>query len=510
MPLDARLKVDQWADPLWRIRSGLYWIVNEKGQVLQFVPNEEQEAFLAKLHYLNILLKARQLGFTTLVDLMLLDQCVFVPNTTASVIADTLDNAEKIFRNKVKFAWDRLPAEIRAANPLVKETTSELVWTNGSSISVSTSARGGTVQYLHVSEYGKIARKQPEKSKEIRLGSFNAVHKGQFIFVESTAEGRGGDFFELVDAAKSARDSGEALTHMDFKLHFFPWWEKAEYMLEPRGIEIPSDFRAYFAMLARDHGIKLTPGQKAWYVKKARQLCKRDDTKYLDMKQEFPSFEDEAFEAANEEKYFARLINELRKKKRIRAEIPIPRRRVNQYWDIGLDTTSIWFHQYAALQHRFIDYFESSGETIEYYLEEISKKPYLMGTIYLPHDAKDKSVVTKVSVYDSVRRAFPNVHVEVVTRVERKRDAINAARNILPECWFHADNCALGLTRLETYRKKWDDVLGVWSETPVHDQASHGSAAFEQFAMGWQPEHETMGVAIETTPATIGDRRAGY
>lgn len=506
---------EQLGDPLWRL-CNLYWIIDEQARRVPFVPNEEQRKFLREYWYLNIILKARQLGFTTLIDLILLDQCVFVPNFTAGVIAHTLPDAEKIFRNKVKFAWDNLPAEVRAINPLVKETTSELVWANGSSIGVSTSMRSGTMQGLHVSEYGKIARLRPDKSKEIRLGSFNAVHAGSFIFVESTAEGRGGDFYELVAISKAIRDARIDLTPMDFKLHFYPWWRKAEYTMAPKGVTIPADFRAYFKMLealqdpAYPNGIRLTAAQKAWYVKKARQLSKKDDTKYLDMKQEFPSFEDEAFEAANEEKYFGTLISRLRRKGQIRPEIPVLRKRVNQYWDIGLDTTSIWFHQYAALQHRFVDYYENANETIEHYLEEVAKKPYLMGTIYLPHDAEDRSLQTKVSVADSVRAAFPNAAVIIVPRVARKRDAINAARNVLPQCWFHGDNCDLGLKRLETYRKEWNEALGVWSENPVHDQASHGSSAYEQFATGWKPEHETLGRPLPTVGKTVGDRIAGY
>ena len=65
--------------------------------------------------------------------------------------------------------------------------TAELVFDNGSNVSVGTSMRGGTLQYLHISEYGKISAKYPDKAKEIKSGSFNAVKAGQFIFVESTA-----------------------------------------------------------------------------------------------------------------------------------------------------------------------------------------------------------------------------------------------------------------------------------------------------------------------------------
>ncbi|EIR76717.1 terminase large subunit [Yersinia pestis PY-34] len=79
--------------------------------------------------------------------------------------------------------------DIKKANPLVKETTSEYVFKNGGSVTVSTSFRGGTLYSLHVSEFGKICAKYPDKAKEIVTGAFEAVPLGGKITLESTAEG---------------------------------------------------------------------------------------------------------------------------------------------------------------------------------------------------------------------------------------------------------------------------------------------------------------------------------
>lgn len=49
--------------------------------------------------------------------------------------------------------------------------------------------RSGTLNYLHISEYGKICAKFPDKAREIRTGALNTIQAGQIAWIESTAEG---------------------------------------------------------------------------------------------------------------------------------------------------------------------------------------------------------------------------------------------------------------------------------------------------------------------------------
>src|SRR6185437_3661443 len=97
-----------FGDPVWRLHN-LYWITDKSGKVVRFAPNAEQTTFLENLHYRNVILKARQLGFSTLIQLIELDAAVFTSNVRAGVIADTMDNVTTIFRDKIRFAYDRLP-----------------------------------------------------------------------------------------------------------------------------------------------------------------------------------------------------------------------------------------------------------------------------------------------------------------------------------------------------------------------------------------------------------------
>jgi hypothetical protein len=155
-----------------------------RGTTTPFRLNWAQAELLSSLHECNLILKARQLGFTTFIQLFMLDACLFNSNIRAGTIAHRLDDARTIFRDKVKFPYDNLPDMLKAARPIVRDSADELVFGNNSSIRVSTSMRSGTLQYLHISEYGQVCARYPDKAREIRTGALNAVQAG-----ESTAEG---------------------------------------------------------------------------------------------------------------------------------------------------------------------------------------------------------------------------------------------------------------------------------------------------------------------------------
>jgi len=479
--------IDCLGDWKWRL-ANLYWIVDEDGKRIKFAPNPEQLDLLSNLHSNNLVLKARQLGFTTLIDIVGLDQTIFTPNYSAAIIAHGLDPAGKIFRNKVKFPWDNLPEGIRALNPTVNETASELVFSNGSSIYVGTSGRSGTLQFLHISEYGKICRRYPDKASEIKLGSLPAVHHGGLVFIESTAEGTGGHFYDMVTEAQKRGETPP--NEMEFKLHFYPWWRKQSYRIDPDGVDIDQLTIEYFNELEKQ-GVVLDDAQVAWYTVKKRLF--KDD-----MKQEYPSTPEEAFAGAMEERYFSTQMMAARKQRRVRNLPIMQNKRVNTFWDLGRDTTAIWFHQYGALEHRMIDYLQDTGKTLDYYARKMQEKGYLLGNIYLPHDADDQSVVTTVTAAKKLRELFPTVKVRVIPRVSMKFMSIDAARNRIAECYFHQDNCSDGIECLDNYRKKWNESIGNWSDEPVHDKNSHGADAFQVFAMGWEPGHETGAAPLPT------------
>src|SRR5215208_3218370 len=117
-----QIEPEQFLDPRWRL-SNLYTITDKTGTRVPFQPNTAQLALLDDLHSANIILKARQLGFTTLCCLIYLDACIFTPNTRAGVIAHKLDDAKVIFRDKIKYPYDQLDEQsvlARSQAPITK------------------------------------------------------------------------------------------------------------------------------------------------------------------------------------------------------------------------------------------------------------------------------------------------------------------------------------------------------------------------------------------------------
>ncbi len=218
-------------DKLWRLNH-LYWITNKEGRPVRFKMTPEQLEYFEGMHTRNIILKARQLGFTTEVCIIQLDAALFEAAKCA-LIAHTLNDAKRLFREKIKYAYEKLPDEIKAANPASNDAAGELVFSKGGSLYISTSFRGGTLRYLHVSEFGKICAKYPEKAREIVTGAFEAVSSDCFTTIESTAEGRAGYFYDYCQSAEKAQIQSKALSNLDWKFFFFSWWKNPEYAIDP-------------------------------------------------------------------------------------------------------------------------------------------------------------------------------------------------------------------------------------------------------------------------------------
>lgn len=463
------------ADRYWRLNN-LYYIRDKQGNKVKFKLNWAQKDFYPELWYFNVILKARQLGFTTFILIYFLDACLFNDDHAAGVIAHTTKDAKELFDNKVKFAYENLPQWLKVERKAIQDSATNLAFTNGSSITVGTSLRSGTFQKLLVSEYGKISAKFPEKAKEIKTGALNTVEAGQQIFVESTAEGKKGEFFELCENARNLKNTAKLLTRLEPKFHFYAWYNNPEYKLsddETAMTNIPADTAMYLNQFS------LTGNQRAWYAAKEKIMGE-------EMRREYPSNPREAFEGSSEGAYYRQEMEMVRKRGGI-TNIAYDRRYpVYTYWDIGQtsDQMSIWFYQMIDGQRCFIDYHESSGEGWNFYATLLKEKGYNYETHYWPHDG-NKRILGK-EVFTSKQLA-EQVGIRPIVIVGRTKDVQLDIRNyckpMLPMCRFDQTNCALGIERLDTYSKRWDKINSMWMAEHKHDEASHGADAFRTFAV---------------------------
>lgn len=469
---------NRWPDKMARLRGGFYKIKDKEGAVIPFRLNGDQEAFLAGRHGLDIVLKARQKGFTTVIQLDMLDDCLFIANTAAGVIAHNLADAKSFFADKIKFAYDTLPIAFRKHRSAAVDSSDSLKFNNGSSIRVGTSLRSGTLQRLHVSEYGKLCAKFPEKAREVKSGAFNTVQAGQKIAVESTAEGHAGHFYELTKAAQDKQRQCAALTALDFKFHFAPWWTSPEYTLSDEVTETAAH-KEYFAKL-EGMGISLTRGQRAWYIKKAEQQGE-------DMKREYPSTSDEAFEASIEGSYFATEMVKMREQGRI-CRIPILNKPVNVYWDLGVgDAMALTFKQVLGAEERIVDYYENSGEGFEHYARVLNARNYLYGRHFFPHDGDQRQLGLVAKTKKQWAEEAGIGPIDIVPKIPTEAAGIEASRAMLPSVWIDEERCARLIQCLDNYRKEWDDKLATWKATARHDEFSHGYKSFETASVALRP-----------------------
>ena len=477
--LDHQLKLTEWSDPWWRLNN-LYWVVDEDGKEVRFRPNEAQRWLYDNLWWLNIVLKSRQVGFTTFIDLLILDACVFSKNQAAGIIAQGLREASTIFQKKIQFPYSRLPGQIKEAVFPTTDSKLELSLSNGSNIMVGTSMRSGTLPWLHVSEFGKISARFPDKAKEIVTGALNTVHAGNYVFVESTGEGRGGEFYRLTTAAEKRQNAKSKLTAMDFRLHFWPWWRDAKNTLDPEDVPIPAERAKYFEEIEKS-GIELTAGQRAWYVKKA-------DTQAELMGREYPSNIAEAFSGAVEGRIYSVQMALLRQRGRITRVDWIPSEPVHTFWDLGRnDINAIWFHQYIAGEHRFMDYYQNHLQDLAHYAGVCQKKGYLWGTHFLPHDGDQQNLERNESRVDRLVELGLAPHGKIITveKVEALNVGIELTRKMMPLAWFDQERCSQGIDALDEYQWKWDPQQAVWMNEPLHNAASNGADALRQWAQGW-------------------------
>ncbi|MCP5095248.1 MAG: terminase, partial [Chloroflexi bacterium] len=218
-----------------------------------------------------------------------------------------------------------------------------------------------------------------------------------------------------------------------------------------------------------------------------------------DMLKEYPSTADEAFAAARDGAYFAKDIRALRQRGKIGKFEFETRTPVNTAWDLGVgDSTVIWFWQDIAGKHRFVGYYENSGEGIDHYLDYLdrwrairrAKFGYHLG----PHDIEHRMQGLQAQSIKDIAYDL-GYDFEVVQRTPDKMQSHQNVRSMLPECEFDEAETSDGLITLENYCREWDEKGGTWKSRPLHNQWSHGADAFMTFADGW--DSDTDGAVFE-------------
>ena len=192
-----------------------------------------------------------------------------------------------------------------------------------------------------------------------------------------------------------------------------------------------------------------------------------------------------SFDAALMGAFYGQWIEAAEKENRITEVLPADRE-VFTAWDIGYsDDTVIWFFQMEPMgKLRIIDYHATNGKDISYYVDVLNKKEYKYARHFMPHDAFNETIQ---GAGKSIIRQMYDLGVRNVERVpdESEQQGIQAARMLLPNCYFDKDKCADGIDALRNYQRQWDDDKKCFKEKALHNWASHAADAFRYLALSW-------------------------
>lgn len=463
---------------LWRLNN-LYTIIDKKGSRIRFNMNLAQhKVYAASLkHPRLIILKSRQQGISTLWLVAFFDDCVFYNDFSSGLMAQGTDEAETLLM-RTKVLWDEFPEAVKnfLGLDILKNNTKEFSFINGSSIFVRTSFRSTTLQRLHISEFGKIANKYPERARETKTGTLQAIAPGNIAVIESTAEGDN-VYKQMWDTAIAY--AGD-LTDKDFMPVFLSWIDDPDCVLT-RYQEPDAKAAKYFSDIEAELNITLTQEQKNFWIAQYRELNN-------DIFQEYPATAEEAFLKNRDGTYYASLyLRLIRGRKREITNLFDTNLPVQVAVDLGRnDFFVLVFFQTYSDGWRIINSYKNTGFGIKHYCEVMddmqSQLKYDITELILPHDAEVRDLTSDMTREE----AFWQYGYKRTTIVDRTKD-INNDRELVrqamedmyidPQAQYIID-CYLN------YTKEWDTRRAVWKDTHEHNDHSHGADAIRQMVRG--------------------------
>lgn len=399
----------------------------------------------------------------------MLDASLWTPNFHGLFIAQDLDTAKDIFSNKIELAWKNYP--LQKLYKVDTQSARQLKFDYGdgsvSSITIDSSGRSGTYNRVHITEFADVAKRFPDKAREIIEGTIPAVPSDGDVTIESTAQGAAGMFYDMFWEAYN-RPMSDRIRPIEYKAHFFNWqYDDAELaLISPE--TVPPEFEDYRTL----H--KLSDREITYYYHRFLSLGKSWNA----LKREYPTTVEEAFEAIIEGVIYAEEIALARKENRIGrvawdASIP-----VYTVWDFGKGTNlAVGFFQKYPNELRWIDAEEGSlGDAMPQMIKKVKEKPYVYAKHFAPHDAYVAEIGTGKSRVDTAlslgfkfegdkdHHAIPEVSVQ---------DGIDRARMLWLRLSIDSVRCAGAINALSNYQHEWDERRGMWKDTPFHNWSSH-------------------------------------
>jgi hypothetical protein len=469
-------EIEKFRDPIFRT-SNLYSIRERGGKVIPFRPRPQQWQVLDMIYRRGlkriVILKARQIGFSTLLGVICADQLCWNTGKQISLVDKTQEDARQKLKNITVLAYDSLHPELKDRFVVSRANSGEFgvrffeyEEAQTSTMFAGTHARGGSNFFVWISEWGVIQAEDLRRSEEILTGAIPSAKDGLVVVETTWRGGRGGHLWEIV---KKALETPEEQKHTDdWRVVFFPWQDDPAYCdAEPQPLN--EETVRYFSDKPG-----FSDGQKSWYQKARDQFG-------LFTLREFPTVLEECFQTPVEGAIYAEIIDRLRVQGAIRHAEVDNSALVHTAWDLGSPLNTVtWFFQIVGAEIRVIDCDSDLDLTPVQRVARMLAKGYFYGSHFLPHDAMATMHSGKTFLTELGEVGLRNC--KVVPRTHDIWVGINRLRQILPRFTFRIPACERGLEALCNYHTVRTTSTGLAVDEPVHDWSSHAASALKVIA----------------------------
>lgn len=191
------------------------------------------------------------------------------------------------------------------------------------------------------------------------------------------------------------------------------------------------------------------------------------------------------FDAALPGAIWGKELWELEQAGRVRTDLYDPVLKTHAVLDLGFsDDTAIWWFQ-VGKELRLVDCYAASGMPISHYHEVLKARGYNYGDwLYLPHDARAKSLQTGRSIEQQLTGLGWKVRIVPELGL---MDGIQAARLTLADCYFD-EKCRDGIETMKQYQREYDEDKRCFKDKPRHDWTSHYADSFRYACLVWREE----------------------
>lgn len=304
-----------------------------------------------------IVLKARQLGFSTLIAAIIFTMTIYSPYRESLVISDKDDHTKRIFEMYQRF-YDHLPEELKPTQSVGRKGNmlSTIVESTVSVETVSDDlARGATLRAAHASEFAMWKKQQEAMAS---LNSAVPFSPDSMLFIESTAKGM--NFFrDLFINAYSGKSTS-------LKGWFEPWHKNEKYKMPYHGEELQrfGDYGDEVALLENYRSEGMTEEGLMW------RRAQIDSSSLELFHQENPTYPDEAFLTTGYSVFNAMKVQ--KRLEEVRRDVTYAKRGHFEY----KETHSADDRRISVTDIQFVD--DPTGDVI-IYEEPFPGYPYVLG-----------------------------------------------------------------------------------------------------------------------------------